>query len=448
MGAVDPTVPKLDLPHVAARVDEDLLARLHAAESAVQAARWREARELALPILESVHAGPPVLLRAGEAAFVAALAEGETDEVERVVRSMVSVSIPGAIRRVRVLADSAGMDSGLHGRIVALLDEAEGVDESSLADEIRSRYAWASTPGELMRGFLAMPYPEEAHAVGGAPTGSVEPGDGGGDTAAGGHRPSGAPGGAGEGRDTGDAVALDRPGAEADGTGSRDGEPAHDHEEDNVVPISRYRRTPEEDDDGDLYDFREYPQTPLDGAHVVRSIHEGVRGEDRPSPPEPLPLLQGSVPEDTEELHRFVVSNPGEPAREMLRRFAEHQAMHQDLERLYDHGLNFLGMDEYEQAITVLIPVASVENENQLGAAEALAQAFFHEGRMAEAHEYLVRVIPQDANDPSYAGLFYWLGMVAEERDEPANALTYYTHALRLDPSLVEAKRRARILLG
>lgn len=438
MGAVDPTVPKMDIPHVAAPVDEDLLARLLAAEAAVQAARWREALDLALPVLESAHASPPVLLRSGEAAFVAALAEGETDEVERVVRSMVSVSIPGAIRRVRVLADSAGMDPVLHRKIIALLDEAEGVDESSLADEIRSRYAWASTPRELMRGFLAMPDPEEARAAGGASAGIAEPGD----TSGGPAGVSGEPGAT-------DAVAIDRSMTEAGGTGSRDGEPAHDHEEENVVPISRYRRTPEEDDSGDLYDFREYPQTPLEGAHVVRSIHEGVRGgEDEPSPPEPLPLLEGSVPEDPEELHRFVVSNPGEPAREMLRRFAEHQAMHQDLDRLYDHGLNFLGMDEHEQAITVLIPVASVENENQLGAVEALAQAFFHEGRMAEAHEYLVRVIPEDANDPSYAGLFYWLGMVAEEREEPANALTYYTHALRLDPSLVEAKRRARILLG
>lgn len=195
-----------------------------------------------------------------------------------------------------------------------------------------------------------------------------------------------------------------------------------------------------------LYDLHQGGPTEL--PHLRDALHVPVGGVLDPA--EALPYLEVSF-DDPERVHRFIVENPGEAARQVLRGFAASVAEHhtvEDFARMYDLGLGFLQMERYEEAAVLLIPLAAGSSEDRVGAAEALAHAFFQLGRLNEAHAYLLSVLPPAPRDPVYAGIFFWLGQVAEERGDPRNALVYYAHALELQPDLVEARQRLRVLVG
>ena len=105
-----------------------------------------------------------------------------------------------------------------------------------------------------------------------------------------------------------------------------------------------------------------------------------------------------------------------------------------------------MGMEEFELAVTTLMPAAVVDSPVRISATEALASCLFQLGRLAEARAYLLGVLSHWPTDPQYAGIFYWLGQVSEEMGDLGSARTYYSFALQLMPDLVEAKRRAAVL--
>lgn len=192
----------------------------------------------------------------------------------------------------------------------------------------------------------------------------------------------------------------------------------------------------------------------LELPHLADSLHlpVGSAGEDDTETvdPQSLPFLDVDFAEPT-RVHRFVVAHPGMPAREILRRFAEAEARRrspEDIFRLYHLGVAFLQMGQWEEAITLLLPVACADSPDRIGGVEALARSLFELGRVTEAHAYLIAALPPSPRDPALAGIFFWLGQVAEERGDPRNAMVYYAHAVELQPDLMEARGRLRILLG
>lgn len=190
---------------------------------------------------------------------------------------------------------------------------------------------------------------------------------------------------------------------------------------------------------------------PVETSWMAAAMHEPTPGEQDAA--EPLPFLDFTEVKP-EDVHRIVVSNPGESGREILRRFAQAQAQRTTPAQLltsYNMGLAFHQMettDAYEQAVTFLIPAATIDNPDRLGAVEVLARTLFLLDRLEEAHGYLTAAVGANPRDPEYGPIFYWLGKIAEERGRPNEALPYYAHAVALEPSLVEAKRRIRALMG
>ena len=168
-----------------------------------------------------------------------------------------------------------------------------------------------------------------------------------------------------------------------------------------------------------------------------------------------LPLLEGTelAGRSPEEIHRIVADHPGASGRDLLRRYALEQARRtspEELQHSYDMALEFFGQEQYEEAAHLLLPVATVENPERLGALELLARSLFELDRLPQAEAYLKEAVPvgRQITDPAYAPLFYWLGKISEEKHDPGGAIDYYTSAVKLAPDLVEAKRRLHVLLA
>lgn len=168
-----------------------------------------------------------------------------------------------------------------------------------------------------------------------------------------------------------------------------------------------------------------------------------------------LPLLEGTelAGRSPEEIHRIVADHPGANGRDLLRRYAQEQARRttpEELQHSYDMALEFFGQEQYEEAAHLLLPVATVENLERLGALELLARSLFELDRLPQAEAYLKEAVPAGRQivDPAYAPLFYWLGKISEEKHDPGGAIDYYTSAVKLAPDLVEAKRRLHVLLA
>ena len=168
-----------------------------------------------------------------------------------------------------------------------------------------------------------------------------------------------------------------------------------------------------------------------------------------------LPLLADTelAARSPDEIHRIVADHPGTSGRDLLRRYALEQARRttpEELQHSYDMALEFFGQERYEEAAHLLLPVATVDNPERIGALELLARALLELGRIVQAEAYLKEAVPVDGRitDPSYAPLFYWLGRISEEKDDPGSAIEYYASAVKLAPDLVEAKRRLHVLLA
>lgn len=168
-----------------------------------------------------------------------------------------------------------------------------------------------------------------------------------------------------------------------------------------------------------------------------------------------LPLLEGTelAGRAPEEIHRIVADHPGASGRDLLRRYALEQARRttpEELQHSYDMALEFFGQEQYEEAAHLLLPVATVENPERLGALELLARSLFELDRLPQAEAYLKEAVPagRQIADPAYAPLFYWLGKISEEKHDPGGAIDYYASAVKLAPDLVEAKRRLHVLLA
>ena len=168
-----------------------------------------------------------------------------------------------------------------------------------------------------------------------------------------------------------------------------------------------------------------------------------------------LPLLEGTelAGRSPEEIHRIVADHPGASGRDLIRRYALEQARRttpEELQHSYDMALEFFGQEQYEEAAHLLLPVATVENAERLGALELLARSLFELDRLPQAEAYLKEAVPagRQVADPAYAPLFYWLGKISEEKHEPGGAIDYYASAVKLAPDLVEAKRRLHVLLA
>jgi tetratricopeptide (TPR) repeat protein len=168
-----------------------------------------------------------------------------------------------------------------------------------------------------------------------------------------------------------------------------------------------------------------------------------------------LPLLEGTelARRSPEEVHRIVADHPGASGRELLRRYALEQARRtspEELQHSYDMALDFFGQEQYEEAAHLLLPVATLDNPERLGALELLARSLFELDRLPQAEAYLKEAVPsgRQVTDPAYAPLFYWLGKISEEKHDPGWAIDYYTSAVKLAPDLVEAKRRLHVLLA
>lgn len=119
------------------------------------------------------------------------------------------------------------------------------------------------------------------------------------------------------------------------------------------------------------------------------------------------------------------------------------------MQHSYDLALEIFGQGGYEEAAHLLLPVATVENPERVGALEMLARSLFELDRLPQAEAYLKEAVPRGRGlgDPAYAPLFFWLGKISEHNGDPGAAIDYYTSAVRLDPELVEAKRRLHVLL-
>jgi len=201
-----------------------------------------------------------------------------------------------------------------------------------------------------------------------------------------------------------------------------------------------------------FYDDRPYPpemlRTPVEAEDVQALLAEDGGGDV-------LPLLDGTelVGRSPGEIHRVVAEHPGASGRELLRRYAAEQARlttPDELQHSYDMGLELFGQEQFEEAAHLLLPVAMLPNPERLGALELLARALFALDRLPQAEAYLKEAVPSGrrVTEPAYAPLFYWLGMIAEERGDPGMALDYYTTAVKLQPDIVEAKRRLRAILA
>jgi tetratricopeptide (TPR) repeat protein len=176
---------------------------------------------------------------------------------------------------------------------------------------------------------------------------------------------------------------------------------------------------------------------------------------DEPDDAEGLPLLEGTelAGRSPGEIHRIVAEHPGASGRDLLRRYAVEQARRtspEELQHSYDMAVEFFGQEQYEEAAHLLLPVATVENPERIGALELLARSLFELDRLPQAEAYLKEAVPagRQVTDPAYAPLFYWLGKISEEKNEPGAAIDYYTSAVKLAPDLVEAKRRLHVLLA
>jgi tetratricopeptide (TPR) repeat protein len=167
-----------------------------------------------------------------------------------------------------------------------------------------------------------------------------------------------------------------------------------------------------------------------------------------------LPLLDGAslAERSADEVHRLVASHPGASGRDLLRRYAAEQAgrtSREELQHSYDLALEIFGQGGYEEAAHLLLPVTTIENPERVGALELLARSLFELDRLPQAEAYLKEAVPRgrDLGDPGYAPLFFWLGKISEHNGDSGAAIDYYTSAVRLDPELVEAKRRLHVLL-
>lgn len=202
-----------------------------------------------------------------------------------------------------------------------------------------------------------------------------------------------------------------------------------------------------------------YGDPPLYTADELRSPIAGERVrallEEDEADGEGLPLLAGTelALRGTDEIHRVIAEHPGASGRELLRRYAQEQARRTspaELQHSYDMGVEFFGQEQFEEAAHLLLPVASVDNPERIGALELLARSLFELGRLPQAEAYLKEAVPlgRKLADPAYAPLFYWLGKISEEKGDPGGAVPYYASALQLAPDLVEAKRRLQTLLA
>lgn len=187
----------------------------------------------------------------------------------------------------------------------------------------------------------------------------------------------------------------------------------------------------------------------VDEEHVRALMSEDVDGGDA------LPLLDGTelAGRSPEEIHRVVADHPGASGRDLLRRYAQEQARRtepEELQHSYDMAVEFFGQEQYEEAAHLLLPVATVENPERIGALELLARALFELDRLPQAEAYLREGVPagRQITNPAYAPLFYWLGKISEEKNDPGGAIDYFASAVKLAPDLVEAKRRLHVLLA
>jgi tetratricopeptide (TPR) repeat protein len=197
-----------------------------------------------------------------------------------------------------------------------------------------------------------------------------------------------------------------------------------------------------------LYDVDEL-RAPVDEEQVRALL------ADEPDNGEGLPLLEGIelAGRSPVEIHRIVAEHPGASGRDLLRRYAVEQARRtspEELQHSYDMAVEFFGQEQYEEAAHLLLPVATVENAERIGALELLARSLFELDRLPQAEAYLKEAVParRQITDPAYAPLFYWLGKISEEKHDPGWAIDYYTSAVKLAPDLVEAKRRLHVLLA
>lgn len=198
-----------------------------------------------------------------------------------------------------------------------------------------------------------------------------------------------------------------------------------------------------------LYETDEL-RAPID-EEQVRALVAEARDDDADA----LPLLEGTelAGRSPEEIHRIVADHPGASGRDLLRRYALEQARRtspEELQHSYDMALEFFGQDQHEEAAHLLLPVATLENPERLGALELLARSLFELDRLPQAEAYLKEAVPvgRQIADPAYAPLFYWLGKISEEKHDPGGAIDYYASAVKLAPDLVEAKRRLHVLLA
>lgn len=189
-------------------------------------------------------------------------------------------------------------------------------------------------------------------------------------------------------------------------------------------------------------------RSPVDEEHVRALMSDDDAGGA-------LPLLDGTelAGRSPEEIHRIVADHPGASGRDLLRRYAQEQARRtepEELQHSYDMAVEFFGQEQYEEAAHLLLPVATVENPEKIGALELLARALFELDRLPQAEAYLKEAVPagRQITDPAYAPLFYWLGKISEEKNDPGGAIDYYASAVKLAPDLVEAKRRLHVLLA
>jgi tetratricopeptide (TPR) repeat protein len=197
-----------------------------------------------------------------------------------------------------------------------------------------------------------------------------------------------------------------------------------------------------------LYEADEL-RSPVEGARAAALIREDEDGGDS------LPLLADTelASRSPQEIHRVVAEHPGASGRDLLRRYAMEQARltsPAELQHTYDMAVEIFGQERYEEAAHLLLPVATVDNPERLGALELLARALFELGRLPQAEAYLKEAVPVVARitDASYGPLFYWLGRIREEKDDPGSAMEYYASAVKLAPEIVEARRRLQALIA
>jgi tetratricopeptide (TPR) repeat protein len=241
---------------------------------------------------------------------------------------------------------------------------------------------------------------------------------------------------------------------------------ADDGEEDEAPGLADGPEHPGEPDPEALLLFTEGPGAfspqELRGTLAPERVGALVAEEDSGD----LPLLEGTAlaERSPSEIHVIVAEHPGASGRELLRRYAREQALRtspDELQHSYDMAVEIFGQDRWEEAAHLLFPVAAIDNPERLGALELLARSLFELDRLPQAEAYLKEAVPQGRalGDPGYAPLFYWLAQICEQKaaaaesegGDPgeflADAIDYYTAARRLDPTLVEARRRLQVLL-